>query len=209
VSSLPALARSPAAVVGLSYLAGSIPFSNLVARVGASVDLRDVGAGTVSGTALFEVTGFGALAVAGVADVAKGSIGPWLAGPDRPVLAAIAGGAAVCGHDWSIWLRGAGGRGISPAIGALLVHHWPGAAVLVAGLSCRVVHATGLGGFLADLALLPVLARTRGAPGALAGAAVAAPMLAKRLLGNRAPTTRDVSTYAARLVLDRDQWARR
>lgn len=209
MTALPELVRSPVAVVGLSYLAGSVPFSNLAARAGASVDLRDVGTGTVSGTALFEVTGFGPLAAAGVADVAKGAIGPWLAGPDRPVLAAIAGGAAVCGHDWSIWLGGAGGRGISPAIGALLVHHWPGAAVLVAGLSFRVVHATGLGGFLADLALLPVLARTRGPAGVLAGAAVATPMLAKRLLGNRPPATRDVSTYLARLVLDRDRWARR
>ncbi len=209
MTSLVGRARRPVAVVAISYLAGSIPFSNLAARRRASVDLRDVGIGTVSGSALYEVAGFGPLAVAGVADVAKGAVGPLLAGPDRPVLAALAGAVAVCGHDWSIWMGGAGGRGISPAIGALLVHHWPGAVVLLGGLSFRVVGATGLGGFLADLAVIPVLARTRGVSGALAGGAVVAPMLAKRLLGNRPPTTRDCSSYAARLVFDRDEWKRR
>jgi acyl phosphate:glycerol-3-phosphate acyltransferase len=158
----------------------------------------------VSGAGLYEVAGFGALAVAGVADVAKGAVGPLLAGPDRPALAALATAAGVVGHNWSIWLGGAGGRGISPAMGALLVRDWPGTATLMAGLSCKAVEATGLGGFLADLALVPVLARARGSAGALMGAAVTAPMLAKRLVGNRPPVRRDLMTYATRLVYDRD-----
>lgn len=201
-----AVARRPVTVVALSYLAGSIPFSNLMARRRAATDLRDVGTGTVSGSGLYEVAGFGALAVAGMADVAKGAVGPWLAGPDRPVLAALAAGASVGGHDWSIWLGGAGGRGISPAMGALLVRDWPGAVTLLAGLSFKAVHATGLGGFLADLAVVPVLARTRGSAGALMGAAVVTPMLVKRLVGNRPPARHDLATYSARLVLDRDAW---
>jgi glycerol-3-phosphate acyltransferase PlsY len=197
-----------ATVLALAYLAGSVPFSNLVAHQRASVDLRDVGSGTVSGSSLMEVAGFGPLAVAGVADVAKGAVGPLLAGPDRPVLAALAGGVGVCGHNWSIWLRGAGGRGISPAIGALLVGHWLGALTLLAGLSFRAVRATGLGGFVADMAVVPVLARTDGRSGAMAGAGVVIPMLAKRLLGNNPPVDRDLATYGARLVLDRGGWTR-
>jgi len=201
-------ARRPMSVLALSYLAGSVPFSNLVAHQRASVDLRDVGTGTVSGSGLLEVAGFGPLAVAGLAEVAKGAVGPLLAGRDRPALAALASAAAVCGHNWSIWLGGAGGRGISPAIGALLVCHRPGAVTLLAGLSFRAVRATGLGGFLADVAVVPVLARTGGRPGAIIGAAVVIPMLTKRLLGNRPPTTRDLATYGARLVFDRDEWTR-
>ena len=202
--SLLVAARRPVPVVALAYLAGSIPFSNLMARRRASVDLRDVGIGTVSGSGLYQVAGFGALAVAGVADVAKGSVGPLLAGPDRPALAAVASAVGVSGHNWSIWLRGAGGRGISPAMGALVVRDWPGALVLLVGLAFKAVGATGLGGFLADLAVVPVLARTRGAASARLGAAVVAPMLAKRLVGNRPPTRRDLATYATRLVFDRD-----
>jgi glycerol-3-phosphate acyltransferase PlsY len=57
-------------VVGAAFLAGSVPFSNIAARARAGVDLRDVGGGTVSGTALHQVTGFGPLAVAGACDVA-------------------------------------------------------------------------------------------------------------------------------------------
>lgn len=200
--------RSPVVVVTAAYLAGSIPFSNLMARRRAHVDLRDVGTGTVSGSGLYEVAGFGPLAVAGVADVAKGSVGPLLAGPERPVLAAVASAAGVCGHNWSVWLGGAGGRGISPAVGALLVRNRPGAVTLLAGLSFKAVGATGLGCFLADLAVVPVLAGTGGAPAALMGVAVVVPMLTKRLLGNRAAVRRDPATFAARLVFDRDQWER-
>ena len=72
--------RHPVAVLAAAYIAGAIPFSNLMARRRRGVDLRSVGSGTVSGTSLYQVAGFGALAAAGVCDVAKGSVGPLLAG---------------------------------------------------------------------------------------------------------------------------------
>src|SRR5438067_2391695 len=149
---------APAVVLGVAYLAGAIPFSNLMARGARGVDLRRVGAGTVSGTSLYEVAGFVPLAVAGICDVAKGAVGPALAGPDRPELAAAAAAAGVAGHNWSPFLRGAGGRGISPALGALLVRNWPGTAVLLGGMTAgRLARETALGSFVADVALVPVL----------------------------------------------------
>jgi acyl phosphate:glycerol-3-phosphate acyltransferase len=197
--------RRVAAAVGLGWLAGSIPFSQLMARRRAGVDLRTVGSGTVSGTSLYEVAGFGPLAVAGVCEIAKGAVGPLLAGRDHPVAAALAGGAAVAGHDWSPWLAGAGGRGISPAVGALLPEHWPGAALLLGGMAAgRLAHQTALGSLAADLALVPLLARRRGRAGALAGAAVLVPMLVKRLTGNGPPADRRPSVWAWRLLFDRD-----
>jgi acyl phosphate:glycerol-3-phosphate acyltransferase len=195
----------PVVVVALAGLAGSIPFSNLAARARAGVDLRDVGTGTVSGTALFDVAGFGPLAAAGVCDVAKGAIGPVLAGRDRPALAAMATGASVVGHNWSPWLRGAGGRGISPALGATVVRDWPGTVTLAIGLAAgRLAKATGLGSFLADVALVPVLHRTKGRAGAMLGVAVVGPLLAKRLMGNRRPDRPRPSAYLHRLVFDSD-----
>ena len=199
--------RSPPVVVGAAYLAGAIPFSNLMARRARGVDLRSVGTGTVSGTSLYEVAGFVPLAVAGICDVAKGAVGPALAGRDRPGLAAVAAAAGVVGHNWSPFLRGAGGRGISPALGALAVRNWPGTAVLLGGMTAgRLAHHTGLGSLVADVAVVPLLARTRGRAGALVGAGVLAPMVVKRLLGNRRPERVSPSTYAARLVFDRDTW---
>lgn len=202
------MSRTPtrsALAVAAGFLAGMVPFSNLVARRTRGVDLRSVGTGTVSGTGLYEVAGFGALAVAGICDVAKGAVGPALAGRDRPVAAALAGGAAVAGHNWSPLLRGAGGRGISPAMGALLVQSWPGTLVLLGGMAGgRLAGETALGSFVADVALVPVLWRLRGRAGALAGAAVLVPMVAKRLMGNRPARDRRAATYLNRLLLDRD-----
>jgi acyl phosphate:glycerol-3-phosphate acyltransferase len=192
-------------VAGVAFAAGAVPFSNLAAKRRAGVDLRDVGTGTVSGTSLYDVAGFGPLAVAGVCDVAKGAVGPLLAGPDRPVLAAIAGGLAVAGHNWSPFLQGAGGRGLSPAIGALLPRAWPGAVVILGGMVAgKFVRETGLGSFAAQCALVPVLARTVGRDAALAGACVVLPMVAKRIAGNAPPARRTLGAYVQRVVFDND-----
>jgi glycerol-3-phosphate acyltransferase PlsY len=197
-----------AGVVLAAFGAGAVPFSNIGARVQAGVDLRAVGNGTVSGTNLYEVAGFRSLALAGVCDVAKGAVGPLLAGPDRPVVSALSGGVAVAGHNWSPFLSGAGGRGISPALGALAVNDWPGSVLLLASLAAgRLAKQTALVMFVADAALVPLLARRRGWRGALAGACVVAPMLAKRATGNRPLPRSDWRGRAERLLFDRDpQW---
>lgn len=192
-------------VVLVGFLAGSIPVAQIAARLTTGTDLRAVDSGTVSGTNLFKVAGFLPLALAGVLEVAKGAIGPILAGSDHTTLAAFAGGAAVIGHNWSPFLRGAGGRGISPSIGALLVTAWPGALVLLAGLALgRLLGRTGLGSFIADVVLVPVTALTHGAAGALAGISVVVPMLAKRLVGNTRPEDPGAGVYLNRLLFDRD-----
>jgi glycerol-3-phosphate acyltransferase PlsY len=196
----------PTVVVASGYLAGAVPFSNLVARRTRGVDLRDVGTGTVSGTALYRVAGFAPLACGGVLDVAKGAVGPLLAGRDRPVLAAVAAGAAVAGHNWSVFLDGAGGRGISPAMGGLLATAWPGTVVLAAGLAGgRLARHTALGSLVAYVVLVPLLARSRGATGAAAGAAVVVPLLVKRVTGNGPPPVpRRPRWWWSRLLYDRD-----
>lgn len=193
--------------MGASSIVGAIPFSNLAARAAAGVDLRDVGSGTVSGTALHRVAGFGPLAVAGILDIAKGTVGPLLASPRRrPGLAALAGGAAVAGHNWSPFLGFAGGRGISPAIGALLVTAPAGGALLLGGLAAgRLARHTGLGSLMADALLVPVAAGVHGRRGAQAAAAVLVPLLLKRVAGNApAPRGRRLEVWRNRLLFDRD-----
>jgi len=193
-------------VLGAAFLCGAVPFSNIAARLARGVDLRDVGTGTVSGTSLHEVAGFGPLAAAGVLEVAKGSVGPLLAGRDRPVLAAVAGGVAVAGHNWSPFLRGAGGRGISPATGALLVSAPSGSAVLLGGLAAgRVARQTALVSLVADIALVPVARRLHGPRGGMAAAAIVGVLIAKRLAGNAPPPAATRwTTLRNRLLFDRD-----
>jgi glycerol-3-phosphate acyltransferase PlsY len=183
-----------------------MPFSNWMARRRAGVDLRSVGGGTVSGSALGEVAGAGAVVVVGLFELAKGALGPALARQARvPAAAALAGGAAVIGHNWSPWLAGAGGRGISPAMGALLVNAPAGSALLLAGLlGGKLAGETAVGSLVADALLVPVCWRAHGRQGAGAAAAVLVPMLVKRLMGNAPPKSRSAGVYLNRLLFDRD-----
>jgi glycerol-3-phosphate acyltransferase PlsY len=194
------------AVLSLAFGAGAVPFSGLAARLLAGVDLRTRGSGTVSGTGLYQVSGFGPLALAGSLDVAKGAIGPLLAGRNRPVVAALAAAAAISGHNWSPLLGGAGGRGISPALGATRVVAPHGAAHLALGLGGgRLVHQTGLGCLVALVAMVPVLMHRRGWRGGLTALCVAGPIMAKRLAGNEAPSsTNRGRVLVSRLLFDRD-----
>jgi glycerol-3-phosphate acyltransferase PlsY len=192
-------------VLGAAYVAGSIPFSHLVARRVRGVDLRNVGSGTVSGTGVFRNAGFVAGMVAGIADLLKGGDGPMLAGPHRPYLAAASGGLSVAGHNWSPFLRGAGGRGVSTAMGAM----WPtapaGSGLMLAGLALgRAAGESAIGCFIADVALVPVNRLVGGRAAAAAAGAVVVPMLAKRIAGNAPPQAPKWRTRIWRLLLDRD-----
>jgi acyl phosphate:glycerol-3-phosphate acyltransferase len=195
----------PPVVLAVSFTAGSVPFANIAALRLTGTDLRDVGSGTVSGSSLYRVAGLGPLLMVGLADVSKGAVGPLLAGSRRPMLAAGAAAMAIAGHNFSPFLRGAGGRGLGPALGATAVLAPEATGVLFAGLIAgRSVRRTGLGCFLAYLALAPVLCRTRGRAGLATAAAIGGPLLVKRVLGNQPPAQRRPSVYLRRLIYDSD-----
>jgi glycerol-3-phosphate acyltransferase PlsY len=194
-----------AAAFAAAYLIGSVPFSYVVARAVAGVDLRDVGIGTVSGSGVGVSAGFWPMALAGLLDIGKGALAVLPLAGSRPMAAAIAGGFAVVGHNWSPFLRAAGGRGISVAIGVCAVLAWPGSVVLLAGLAIgKVFHHTGLGSVISQAALPPVLAVTDGRLGLAVGLAAVVPMWAKRIVGNRPPADRSVGVYLFRWLYDHD-----
>ena len=196
-----------ACVLVVAYLVGAVPASNIVAHLTTGRDLRRFGTGTVSGSGLYGLAGFGAMAVGGLADIAKGSFGPALAlaVTHDARVAALAAGCAVIGHNWSVFLRGAGGRGLSPAMGAGLVVAWPATAVLALGLSVgRLLRNTALFSAFAVLALVPVLWLTDGGDGVLLGVAVALPIVVKRVMGNAPPARWSATVVTSRLLLDRD-----
>lgn len=190
-----------------AYLIGAVPFSQIVSRRLTGVDLRTVGTGTVSGTGLYRVAGLWPLVVGGSLDVAKGAAAATLAGDDDR-LAVLVSAAVVTGHCWSVFLRGAGGRGLSPSMGALAVLAWPGALLLLAALAVgKLLDETSLAAFIADLLLVPVLSAAVGWQGAALGLAVVVPMVLKRLRGNARPQPGGgLRTYWARLLYDSDQY---
>lgn len=200
-----ASALTAAALVMISYLIGAIPFTNLFALRSRGVDLREVGTGTVSGTGVYRVAGVAALLVAGALDVAKGAVGPLLAGGSNDAVLAATAVAAVIGHNWSIFLRFAGGRGLATTMGALLVIAWPGAVVILAGLVVgRAFRETGLGAFFAIVLLPVVLALTDGLAASLTGLALSVVLLAKRVVGNAPARPRGPRIYLNRLLFDCD-----
>jgi glycerol-3-phosphate acyltransferase PlsY len=192
-----------------AFLLGAMPFANIVARVTADEDLRSVGNGTVSATAVYQVAGFRSFAVSCALDVAKGIAAVSLAGEDQPAFLATAAGLAITGHNWSPFLRGAGGRGVLPAVGVLLVTAPSGAALLLSALAVgRATSNTGLACFTAQALLVPLLGATRGKNGVMLGTALVLPMMIKRVFGNERPRTSSGSStrqvYLARVLYDAD-----
>jgi glycerol-3-phosphate acyltransferase PlsY len=162
------------------YVVGAVPFSNIAARLFGNVDLRDVGTRTVTPRNLRHAVGIWPALLAGMFEVAKGMVGPVMAGRGHLMIGALAAALAVTGHNWSIFLKGAGGRGLSTMTGALCILAWPGAAVMCAGLILgAVTRRVGPAMCVAVAALLPVLAVTNGPPAALAGLLLLAPMAVK------------------------------
>src|SRR5919108_3873555 len=145
-----------AAVVLVAYLAGSIPFSYLVARRWG-VDVRRVGSGNVGATNVMRTVGRGAGLLAFVLDFSKGvaaSLLGRLVEPDG-TLAALCAAAAVLGHMYPVWLRFRGGKGGATGAGAFLpLAPVPTAAALVTfGVVLALARYVSLASIAATLVL--------------------------------------------------------
>lgn len=111
----------PVLLVVAAYLIGSLPTGYLVVRWLRGTDIRALESGSVGALNAFRATGAGwAGWVVLVVDVGKGIAAVLLAGPGASTwLQAALATAVVSGHDWPIWLRGRGGKGLATAAGAL------------------------------------------------------------------------------------------
>jgi glycerol-3-phosphate acyltransferase PlsY len=115
----------------LGYLIGSIPFTQVVAKLVKGIDLRTVGSKNVGGRNLTRQLGLGWGLLGGALDVAKGAASLWLAtaiGAPYPA-SLLAGVAAVAGHNWPIWLGFHGGKGLATALGTIAWLALPQAAM--------------------------------------------------------------------------------
>ena len=113
------------AVLGvvISYLLGSIAFSIVIAKWVKGIDIRQHGSGNAGATNTLRVLGKGPAVLVLLLDAAKGItavlIGRWLGGENAEWVAALCGLAAVLGHNWPIWFRFKGGKGIATTIGVM------------------------------------------------------------------------------------------
>jgi acyl phosphate:glycerol-3-phosphate acyltransferase len=105
------------------YLFGSIPTAYLIVRRKAGIDIRKNGSGNVGAFNSYDVTQSKQIGIlVGVLDGVKGFIvaltaGQLLGGSFWNQSAALCG--ALVGHNYPVWLRFRGGRGLAPAAGGM------------------------------------------------------------------------------------------
>jgi glycerol-3-phosphate acyltransferase PlsY len=107
----------------LSYLLGSIPFGFIFTKIFAKKNILEIGWRKTSGSNVFKNVGALPGALTGICDILKGSLAVYLAKKfgfslEIQSLCAL---FAVLGHNWSIFLKFAGGRGIGTFMGCLLI----------------------------------------------------------------------------------------
>jgi acyl-phosphate glycerol 3-phosphate acyltransferase len=110
----------------LSYILGSFPTGYLISRFSGKNVLK-IGWRKTSGSNVFRNVGKWQGILTGIVDVAKGFLAVWgaqrLGLPNE--IQVFSGVAAVVGHNWSFFLRFAGGRGIGTFVGAFLAFSPP------------------------------------------------------------------------------------
>ena len=209
-----------------AYLVGAVPTAYIIGKLTRGIDIRHYGSGNVGGTNLFSHVGKRWLVPLGLFEVfVKGSspvwIGDHLLGLERSSAALmVAPLFAIAGHNWSVYLKFQGGRGIAVAGGGLLALAplLLGGFIVVVLAGWAVTRSSGVW-VLISLALLPLWAVIADEPNVIiwyCGGLLALVVL-KRLLSNWTPLPEDLSRKRVlfnRLFRDRDvddrvDWVRR
>ena len=114
--------------IALAYLLGSIPIGLLLSRL-KGIDIRAVGSGNIGATNVFRSVSKTLGIATFVGDALKGFVpayvfpilGKWLAGTlHGSEIGILCGCAAIVGHNWPVFLRFKGGKGIATSAGVLL-----------------------------------------------------------------------------------------
>jgi glycerol-3-phosphate acyltransferase PlsY len=167
-----------AALIG--YLLGAIPFGLIAGRLLRGIDLRDYGSHRTGATNALRTLGLRAAAAVFVLDVGKGVAAVLLArslfADDASVewASAVAGFAAIVGHNWSVFIRFTGGRGVATSAGALGAMS-PITLVVLAPIVAAIIWRTryvSLGSITGGL-LAPVITALLWAIGVTSGPAIA------------------------------------
>jgi glycerol-3-phosphate acyltransferase PlsY len=111
-----------------AYIIGSIPFAYLAGKT-RGIDIRAVGSGNVGATNVFRSISKPLGVITFCLDMAKGFAASWCipymakdysagsASLELPVFCAF---SAIAGHNWSVFLKFKGGKGVATSAGALL-----------------------------------------------------------------------------------------
>jgi glycerol-3-phosphate acyltransferase PlsY len=106
-----------------SYLIGAIPASFIMGKLVRGIDLREHGSGNLGAANTFRVLGPGAAIPVLLFDIGKGFVAVWYLskfGDGNVWIAMLAAVMVVIGHNYSVFLRFSGGKGVGTTAGAFL-----------------------------------------------------------------------------------------
>lgn len=154
-----------------SYLLGSVSFSVLIAKWVKGIDIRKHGSGNAGATNTLRVLGKGPGIAVLALDVAKGIAAVWLGywlGNGNIWVPILCGAMAITGHNWPVWFRFKGGKGIATTIGVMAtLAFWPALyAGIIAIASIVFTRYVSLGSLI-FAALMPVFMLILGTAGEL------------------------------------------
>ncbi len=117
-----------ALLVATGYLLGAIPVGVFAGRALGGVDPRTVGSHNIGFTNVLRVAGKAAGIVTLIGDMGKGALAVLIArhfwGEAGSEWELAAGGAAILGHMFPVFLQFKGGKGVATALGVLLAADW-------------------------------------------------------------------------------------
>ena len=131
------------AVAVIAYLIGAIPFGMIMSRLMGGIDISKYGSGNIGGTNVYRILGTKAGVIVIVLDLAKAIIAVLLAWViirnDVLVVAGVnadwhwgkvlAALMVMVGHNWSVYIKFHGGKGVATYFGAWFAIYWPAAIV--------------------------------------------------------------------------------
>ena len=140
-----------------AYLIGSIPFGLLVGYLFGRGDIRKLGSGNIGATNVLRCVGRGAAALALFGDVGKGAlvvIAYSLFGGDLVGWVLL---FCVLGHNFSIWLRFVGGKGVATSFGGLFWVDFLGIILILVWLLVYGLFRISSLAALVSFGVLPIL----------------------------------------------------
>lgn len=169
--------------IALSYLIGSVSFSILFARWLRKIDIRQHGSGNAGATNTLRVLGKGPAIAVLLLDALKGVIavliGQAVVSGYAGWVPVLCGLAAIAGHNWPIYFRFKGGKGIATTVGTMATLYF--LPLLISGILAIAIIAltryVSLGSIVLAL-MLPILYLAFGANASLVWGGVAVAILA-------------------------------
>jgi glycerol-3-phosphate acyltransferase PlsY len=149
-----------AACIIASYLVGAIPFGLFFGKFFGGVDVRTVGSGNIGATNVLRGAGKKAALMTLLSDALKGLVPvlltAWIGNDDT--ITALSGIAAIIGHNFPVYLRFKGGKGVATSFGVVLaVAPWTGLVCLLTWAAAAAVWRFSSLSALIAFALYPLI----------------------------------------------------